>query len=389
MVQLQESLIGLGIAVVAGVIGYNKWQEWRAKKSVEQAFSTAQDDVLMADGQASAHRHEPVLSPFEGPDVVLGHAPAMTDADAGYANQPTATSAPASDAATARHPAVSSSAPTSAPSSATSSASPARRSPLDPAIDCIIPVLLESPLRGERVVQAFQHLHLVGSKPVKVAGLSDQHHWEAVAVGGVYTQLQVGVQLATRSGALTELEFSELASRLDQMADDLGASPDLPEMGKVVAQAREVHHLLLEFDAQLSINVRSNASPWPMATLKPALQRQGMELRPDGKLVMPDGEGGLLFSVNVNANPSDDSSEKITLLLPVALVAADRGGFKAMTAFAKSLANRLSGTVVDDEGEPLPDTSIAAIAEQVADFYHAMAQAGIPAGSPVAQRLFA
>ena len=35
MVQLQESLIGLGIAVVAGVIGYNKWQEWRAKKSVE------------------------------------------------------------------------------------------------------------------------------------------------------------------------------------------------------------------------------------------------------------------------------------------------------------------------------------------------------------------
>lgn len=144
MVQLQESLIGLGIAVVAGVIGYNKWQEWRAKKSVEQAFSTAQDDVLMADGQASAHRHEPVLSPFEGPDVVLGHAPAVTDADAGYANQPTATLPPASDAATARHPAVSSSAPTSAPSSATSSASPARRSPLDPAIDCKLSPTLHS-----------------------------------------------------------------------------------------------------------------------------------------------------------------------------------------------------------------------------------------------------
>jgi hypothetical protein len=76
MIQLQESLIGLGVVVVVGVIAYNKWQEWRAKKSVEQAFSTAQDDVLMAEGQPS-NRQEPVLSPFEGPDVVVGHAPAV------------------------------------------------------------------------------------------------------------------------------------------------------------------------------------------------------------------------------------------------------------------------------------------------------------------------
>jgi hypothetical protein len=45
--------------------------------------------------------------------------------------------------------------------------------------------------------------------------------------------------------------------------------------------------------------------------------------------------------------------------------------------------------VVDDEGQPLPDAALTAIAEQVADFYRAMAQAGIPAGSPLAQRLFA
>ncbi|MBM3365243.1 MAG: cell division protein [Betaproteobacteria bacterium] len=393
MVQLQESLIGLGIVVVAGVIAYNKWQEWRAKKSVEQAFSTSQDDVLMAEGQSSAHRHEPVLSPLEGPDVVVGHAPAINGIGADHLDplsEPARDQVPPSAHANETPHAGGSRAATSSTSTSTSTSAPAaRRSPLDPAIDCIIPVLLEAPLRGERVMQAFQHLHLVGSKPVKVAGLSGEHHWEAVAVGGVYTQLQVGVQLATRSGALTELEFSELASRLDQMADDLGASPDLPDMGEVVAKARSLHQLLQEFDAQLSINVRSNAAPWPMATLKPALQRQGMELRPDGKLVMPDGEGGLLFSVNVNANPSDDSSAKITLLLPVALVPPDRGGFKAMTAFAKSLANRLSGTVVDDEGQPLPDASLTAIAEQVADFYRAMAQAGIPAGSPLAQRLFA
>ena len=51
--------------------------------------------------------------------------------------------------------------------------------------------------------------------------------------------------------------------------------------------------------------------------MKPALQRQGMELRPDGRLVMPDGEGGILFSVLTNAEP-DDTSRLITLLLPTA-----------------------------------------------------------------------
>ena len=33
MTDLQISLIGIGIAIVIGVIAYNKWQEYRAKKS--------------------------------------------------------------------------------------------------------------------------------------------------------------------------------------------------------------------------------------------------------------------------------------------------------------------------------------------------------------------
>ncbi len=47
MTELQASLVAIGGAIVVGVISYNKWQEWRARKSVEQAFSTTQDDVLM------------------------------------------------------------------------------------------------------------------------------------------------------------------------------------------------------------------------------------------------------------------------------------------------------------------------------------------------------
>ncbi|MEO0318923.1 MAG: hypothetical protein RL404_2600, partial [Pseudomonadota bacterium] len=197
-----------------------------------------------------------------------------------------------------------------------------------------------------------------------------------------------GVQMATRTNALTELEFSELASRLNQMSDELGATPDLPEMAGTIATARALHQQVHEFDAQLSINVRASGAPWSIATLKSALQRQGMELRPDGRLVMPDGEGGIMFSVLTNAEP-DETSRLITLLLPVARVAPAFGAFKSMSAFAKSLATRLSGVVVDDEGQPLSDAALSAIAEQVDAFYQQMHEAGIPAGSVRAQRLFA
>lgn len=389
MTELQASLMAIGGVIVVGVISYNKWQEWRAKKSVEQAFSPLQDDVLMGGGPGE--RQEPVLSPFEGPDAVVAHAHdelVHRDAD-GHADDEGAHGHDQKDHAGQQHAGHDGQGSAAVPASRSSFIEVHAKAPLlDEAIDCIVPLALDAPLRGEKVSAAFQSLHIVGNKPVRVIGENEAGQWEAVAVGGIYSALKVGVQLATRANALTELEFSELASRLNQLSDELGASPELPEMADTIAKARALHQQVHEFDAQLSINVRASGAPWAIATIKPALQRQGMELRPDGRLVMPDGEGGILFSVLTNAEP-DETSRLITLLLPVARVAPAFGAFKAMSAFAKSLATRLSGVVVDDEGQSLSDPALAAIATQVDEFYQQMAQAGIPAGSARAQRLFA
>ncbi|MDB5729436.1 MAG: cell division protein, partial [Noviherbaspirillum sp.] len=47
MTDLQASLMAIGGTIVVGVITYNKWQEYKAKKTVEKAFSSDHDDVLM------------------------------------------------------------------------------------------------------------------------------------------------------------------------------------------------------------------------------------------------------------------------------------------------------------------------------------------------------
>jgi len=369
MTELQASLIGIGSAIVIGVVSYNKWQEWRARRSVESAFSPLEEDVLMG-RKGAVERQEPVLDAV-GPEASGAGAdhsasPSHNDDARGdkYINMQDDPSAPFVETAP-------------------------KPFPLDTFIDCVIPLALEMPLRGEKITTAFHKLRLVGNKHVEVVGETESGDWEKVAVAGVYHALQVGVQLANRHGPLSELEYSELVTGLNQLADELDATPELPEMSEVMSLAKRLYQLIHEFDVQLSINVRAKEGPWSLATIRPALQRQGLELRPDGRMVMQDGEGSVLYWVLTNANPADDTSSQMTLLLPVATVAPERDGFKSMTAFARSLANRLSGTVVDDAGHPLSDESLAAIAQQIRSFYGAMEQTGISPGSPRAQRLFA
>ncbi len=351
MTELQTSLIAIGGAIVVGVVSYNKWQEWRAKKSVEKAFSPLEEDALMGVRPLrGAERHEPVLNPDDG---AVAHA-----LDHGHDHDAFIESV-------------------------------AKPFPLDTFIDCIIPVALGSPLRGEKISSAFHQLRLVGNKHVEVIGETDTGEWEKVAVGGVYLNLQVGVQLANRHGPLSELEYSELVTGLDLLSDELDATPELPDMPEIMGLAKRLFQLIHEFDVQLSINVLTKGAAWLLSTLRPALQRQGLEMRPDGRFIMPDGDGGILYALLMNANPADDSSSQVTLLLPVATVAPEREAFKSMSAFAKSLATRLAGVVVDDAGEPLSDTALDAIAQQIYSFYGAMEQTGISPGSARAQRLFA
>lgn len=377
MTELQASLIAIGGAIVVGVVSYNKWQEWRAKKSVENAFSPLEEDVLMGP-RSIADRQEPVLGPVEA-DADTGTDTGTDTAD--YASG-------VSTAAIDDHPQPVSEASPAKPRQSFIETT-ARPFLLDSFIDCIIPLALELPLRGEKVAQAFQKLRLVGNKHVEVIGENDAGDWEKVAVGGAYRALQVGVQMANRSGPLSELEYSELVTGLNQLCDELDATPELPDMSEIMGLAKRLYQLIHEFDVQLSINVQAKGAAWMLSTVRPALQRQGLELRPDGRLVMPDGDGSVLFSVLTNPNAANDTSMLMTLLLPVATVAPQRNGFKSMTAFAKSLATRLSGVVVDDAGHPLSEASLAAIAQQIDSFYGAMEQTGIEPGSVRAQRLFA
>lgn len=416
MTDFQMSLIAAGGVFVVGVITYNKWQEYKARKSVERAFASDHDDVLMRDGEQvpAVDRHEPVLEAgLEDKAPVLAKEPVL-DADAfapadvkpePQLDTPTPPAAPVpapAPAAPVTPPATSyRAAGASAAQDAVAASLPGTRPGMpaaelaeclvDPLIDCLIPLSLETPVRGDKILPALQTLRRVGNKPIHYIGFAVSGEWEPIVHGGVYTKLQAGVQMATRTTALNELEYSELVTRLRAVADEIGAEPEVPDMIEVMAEARILHRFVAGHDAQLGVNLAANGAPWAMSTLIGALENAGFDVRPDGRFAMPDKEsagGGVLFTLSTNVTLGADTTSRLTLLLDVPCVAPARDGFGRMVETARGLTQRLDATIVDDFDRPLVDEALDEIKSQVGEFYQEMDAADIPAGSTRALRLF-
>jgi hypothetical protein len=375
MIDLQTSLIVIGGMIVAGVISYNKWQERKTRQTVERAFSSSHDDVLM---NADAQSH---FLATTSPTPAY-----QTLAEGGIATLPPSMPGERLEPELyerlepAPHPPLHLPFPESGPGESDL--------PVDKSINCLIPIALERPVRGEKILTGVQNLCHAGDKSVRFVGRTQNDVWEAIGYGGVYTALLAGVQLANRNSALNELEYSDLIMRLREFTDAIGAEPEIPDMIDVMKTAQALHQFIMDHDVQLGVNVRSNGAPWHVDTLLSALTRQGFERRADGRLVMPDGVGETLFSLSTNTIGAVKTTNRLTLLLDVPRVAPSRDGYGAMIACARSLAMRLDGTVVDDSGQLLSDAALSNIAEQVSAFYSAMESAQIPAGSKRAACLF-
>jgi hypothetical protein len=272
---------------------------------------------------------------------------------------------------------------------------------LDSLIDALVPLALESPVSGEHVIQHLPPSRRAGSKPFYIEGLEvESGQWEAPAPDRRYGELQAGVQLASRSGALNQIEYSEFVQKVQAFAEAVGASPDVPDMREVVQRARELDGHASPLDVQLTVTLRANGVAWSVAYLQQVGQRLGFVPGAlPGRLVLPAAEDGappvLVLGFDAQAalaeaseDPQAGALRQCTLTLDVPQTPAAAEPFPAWHRAATRLADELDASAIDDQGQAVTLHAYAGIGQELQGLYARLDELDLAAGSPAARRLF-
>ncbi len=280
-------------------------------------------------------------------------------------------------------------------------AAPRRQARLDALIDAIVPMALDAPISGEFALQHLPPSRRAGSKPFYVEGLdAETGEWEALAPKHRYSELQAGVQMASRSGPLNDIEYSEFVQKVQVYAEAVGASADAPDMLEVVARARELDAMTSPLDAQLTVRLRSNGVAWSVGFVQQVAGRLGLVAGAvPGRLVLPSGEEGapplLVLALDSQAALAalDEGApaaaiRECTLTLDVPQTPATAEPFPAWHLLGKKLSDDLDATAIDDKGQPITLHAYANIGQELDELYARLEALGLPAGSAAARRLF-
>lgn len=277
-------------------------------------------------------------------------------------------------------------------------AAPERRATLDPLIDVIAPIALEGPVSGDAVLAALPATRRVGSKPFAVEGRNvNGGQWEAAQAGQRYDALQAGVQLANRTGALNEIEFSEFVMKAQAFADAMNGAPEFPEMREEVARARELDQFASSHDAQLSFTLRALHAAWSPGYLHQNAARLGFVAGMiPGRMVLPSGTPGLppLLGLSFDSqaalaeDPDQAAIRSVTLTLDVPQVERAEQPFVRMREAATALAQAMDGVVTDDAARPLTREAMDVIGSELEQLYDTLDTRELSAGSALARRLF-
>lgn len=329
MSDLQILLISIGAALIIAVLLYNGWQDWRARRSMRPTLPESEHDVLM---QESPPRREPVLWESE-------RAPVADDTPE-----------------------------------------------VDPACEAVIDIALAHPVPGGMLAEALQSIARVGRKPVRVfAEREGGGHRTRVVSDEVYVSLQLAVVLANRSGPLTAIEWSNLWTLAQNLAERFEGQIEAPDQDVVLKQAADLDARCAAMDAQVGL-ILQLAQPRGVPSITEAAAGVGfVQSRGQWAWMAENGLPRFVLQVDQQA---DEPAHRVDLVLDVPNSIPDDQAFSRMVAVGRDLARRLDAHVLDDQGRTFQDGSAPAIDRQISALYDQLDQAGFLAGTERTARVF-
>ncbi|ENO90282.1 cell division protein ZipA C-terminal FtsZ-binding domain-containing protein [Thauera linaloolentis] len=369
--ELQIALIGAGLGVVVLIVGYNKWQERKHRNKAEKAFKSEHRDVLLEPrGGGSADERDERSERREPGFGSIGDV-----GEAGDGPRPV------------REASIKRSAPEL----------PAL---LDTRTDCVIRLEAIEPLDVQRVWQA-QLEQIDGlSKPVRWFGFNDAENvWFPIgsASAGACHWFCAALQLVDRRGSIGESDFMRFSGGVQRVADLVMAlPPGVPARGETLHNAAELDRFCADVDVQIGVNIVATERPFEGLEIGQFAARHDLTFASDGSFHALADDGTPLFALaNLEAGLFADgelssiATRGVTLVIDVPCVRDGVAAFDRMMEIANGFARQFGGTVVDDNRAPFGTEAAELIRSQIRQFQDRMAESAIPAGGPLARRLFA
>ena len=364
MSELQLYLLAGGAVFVLLVVIYNVVVERRARKRAERAFGEGPaDDALFGARPASRaaveERREPIIGSMPASDIVEA----------------------AEEVPHRRMPAEDLEAP-GGPLAEISSR-----------IDTVAVILADDPVIEEQLEPLLNALqsHTTGTR---VEGIVDEQ-WQPIETSPrrSWRELRAGLQLASRSGPVTEDEIERFNRSIADFAASVGAVSQREAPTAAAQRGRELDRFCADADIELALNVIGQfGATFSVARVKALALEHGMSETAAGDLVSFAGDGMPEFAIRRFEDPTHKAAPSvypgITFALDVPHVKDPVATFADMARVAHAFAQALGGQLVDDNRKPLTEAGLATLQRTVEQVARAMDAHGVPAGSPLARRLF-
>ncbi len=247
--------------------------------------------------------------------------------------------------------------------------------------DCMVEIALQQASSGDRLIGLTKSIRRAGGKPVAFEGLSNGQ-WEGLRYGTSYQRLRAGILLSNRQGALNAMEFSEFTSKLQGLGAQLGVPIDMPDMNAILQRARSLDGMLAECDVQLGLAVDCSRalSPGDLAALA---KRLGLHERGNNRYAMLSDSADVIYSVALG-----DKAQRLQLMFDVPRVLPGHKPWWKMAEAAHQASMLFEGRITDDGGRDLSEQSFRNVAIGLEGRQQALEEAGVPAGSALALRVF-
>jgi len=382
MSDLQINLIAIGIVIIGGVVFYNWMQQRRYQRNTEKAFKNKYEDVLLeAEKTTEVERVEPQLNK-EVTGEVTGDfrvEPSIKEKEI----------------------VESDSKPEQKHLNTTNESARPVKVYSNGVVDYVVSVQSETPVTVSDLAEILQRKVGFG-KPVRWFGQKNAGaFWEEITIesdpDSDYTGLRACLQLADRSGPVSEVSLSEFRDMVQNFAELINAVADTPDIGEAYSQAVLLDQFCAEVDVMIGINVISkDGGAFTGTKIRALAEASGFKLDGGGVFNFREGNDDAKFTLNnyestpfLPDNIRTLTTNGVTFLFDVPRIKNGERVFDQMTHLSRIFATTLGGTMVDDNQVPLSDSGIDRIKHKLNGIQAVMKSRDFPAGGEIALRLFA